>query len=500
MAEEMVIDASPVSESESDEKQHVSEPDGSPRATTFSKISVWLTLSFMAIAQVTDGYNASVIGYLYFFLVVQYPDAMTDSMYNRLSNAFLIGMIVGTLIFGYVADLFGRKTSAVATTGLLTLGIVLSTAASGTTPNGLMWMMVIARGIAGVGAGGEYPTTGAAAMEATDEASNYRKHRGFIFATLGEVAASFGYCLGPLIPLILYVIVGQNEAHYELIWRLSFALGMIPTLSIFYFRLRIAVSNAYRKSALRNQRAPYLLIVKKYWLRLIAGSLSWFLYNWIAIPFGIFSSVVISKANSDNTLLLNLAWGVVINAFYLPGPFLGGWLVDRIGRRYTMALGFGCQAVLGFILGGAYSKIETIFPLFVVLYGVFLTFGEIGPGSVIGLVSTEPFPTSVRGQTSGLVSAVAKAGAAIGTQVFNAILNAYDSSDKGNQVVFMIGSAIAVIGVLVSLFLVEEVSRNLDDEDRIWKEYLAVHGVEVSWGDNTKDQAAVLKQATTLTS
>lgn len=64
----------------------------------------------------------------------------------------------------------------------------------------------------------------------------------------------------------------------------------------------------------------------------------------------------------------------------------------------------------------------------------------------------------------------------------------------------MIGSAIAVIGVLVSLFLVEEVSRNLDDEDRIWKEYLAVHGVEVSWGDNTKDQAAVLKQATTLTS
>jgi hypothetical protein len=64
----------------------------------------------------------------------------------------------------------------------------------------------------------------------------------------------------------------------------------------------------------------------------------------------------------------------------------------------------------------------------------------------------------------------------------------------------MIGSAIAVAGVLVSLFLVEEVSRNLDDEDRIWKEYLADHGVEVSWGDSTKDPSAVLQQATTITS
>jgi MFS family permease len=80
-------------------------------------------------------------------------------MASRLSNAFLVGMIVGMLLFGFVADQLGRKTGAVATTILLTLGIVLSTAASGKDHTGLLWMLVIGRGIAGVGAGGEYPVS-----------------------------------------------------------------------------------------------------------------------------------------------------------------------------------------------------------------------------------------------------------------------------------------------------------------------------------------------------
>jgi MFS family permease len=91
---------------------------------------------------------------------VLYPDALTAGMYSRLSNAFLVGMIFGMLFFGVVADQLGRKTGAVATTIILTLGIVLSTAASGTSHKGLLWMLVIARGIAGVGAGGEYPVSG----------------------------------------------------------------------------------------------------------------------------------------------------------------------------------------------------------------------------------------------------------------------------------------------------------------------------------------------------
>jgi MFS family permease len=159
-----------------------------------------------------------------------------------------------------------------------------------------------------------------------------------------------------------------------------------------------------------------------------------------------------------------------------------------------MALGFGAQAVLGFILGGAIYPIQNIFPLFVVLYGIFLTLGEVGPGSTVVLVASECFPTSIRGQMMGLVSAFSKAGAAIGTQVFTAILNAYsDDSNQGDQVAFLIGSGFAVLGALVAWFVIPDVSRQLDDDDAAWKVYLADHGFQAEWGDNvTKDPAGVV--------
>lgn len=160
-----------------------------------------------------------------------------------------------------------------------------------------------------------------------------------------------------------------------------------------------------------------------------------------------------------------------------------------------MALGFGLQAILGFILGGAMGPIQNVFPLFVVLYGVFLTLGEVGPGSTVVLTASECFPTSIRGQMMGFVSAWSKAGAAIGTQVFTSIQSGYAGSDssKGNQVSFLVGSAFAVVGALVALFVIPEVSTKLEDDDEAWKKYLEENGWKGSWGDRvTKDPAGVM--------
>lgn len=54
--------------------------------------------------------------------------------------------------------------------------------------------------------------------------------------------------------------------------------------------------------------------------------------------------------------------------------------MDRIGRKQTMVLGFALWSVLGFILGGALGPIQSILPLFVVLYDIFNSMGEMGPG------------------------------------------------------------------------------------------------------------------------
>lgn len=292
-------------------------------------------------------------------------------------------MIIGMLFFGVIVDQFGRKTGAVATTVTLVLGIAMSAAANGTSPTGLFWMLIIARGVAGVGAGGEYPVSGAGAAEATDESGKYRKHRGFMFAMLADLSSGLGYVWGGLVPLLLLLCVGQDQSKYKIVWRTAFALGAVPPLGIVWFRVRMSVSTAFRKSSMRKQRVPYLLALKRYYRHLIGSAACWFLYNWISIPFGIFSSTIINRANADQSLVKSLGWGVLINCFYLPGPFIGGYLSDKIGRRQTMAIGFTLQAILGFILGGAIGPIQKIFPLFIVLYGIFLTLGEVGPGRYV---------------------------------------------------------------------------------------------------------------------
>ncbi|KAG9745011.1 major facilitator superfamily transporter, partial [Aureobasidium melanogenum] len=257
--------------------------EGQSQKTFYSKVSVIMMVIFSGLAIGSDGYNAAVIGNVELLLAILYPESLTNSIYTRLSNAFLIGMIVGMLMFGVIADQLGRKTGAVATTALLVLGIVLSTAAKGTDETGMFWMLIIARGIAGVGAGGEYPVSGAGAAEASDENRSMRKHRGFMFAMIADLSASLGYVFGGLVPLLLLLCVGQKKEKYDIVWRLSFALGLIPPVSIFWFRYKMAVSTAYRKASMRKQKVPYVLAIKRYWRPLLGASSTWFLYNWIAI-------------------------------------------------------------------------------------------------------------------------------------------------------------------------------------------------------------------------
>jgi MFS family permease len=179
-----------------------------------------------------------------------------------------------------------------------------------------------------------------------------------------------------------------------------------------------------------------------------------------------------------------MAWGTVINCFYIPGAFIGGLLSDKIGRRRTMALGFGLQAILGFILGGALGPIQAKLPLFIVLYGIFLTLGEVGPGSTIVLTASESFPTAVRGHGVGLAAAWSKAGAAIGTQVFKPILASWgDDTTHGTQAVFLIGSGFAVLGACLAWFVLQDSDTILDHGDQEWKDYLVAHGYNhIEWG------------------
>lgn len=287
-----------------------------------------------------------------------------------------------------------------------------------------------------------------------------------------------GFVVAGVVSVVIIACYGSKKVT-DGTWRVGFAIGLVFPLFVLALRLQFATSTQYKKHAI-TKNIPYAIGLRYYWKPMLGVAISWFLYDFVSYPFGLFSSVVTTQLNPNGDLLRNVGLGTAINCFYLPGCIAGGLLMDRIGRKQTMSLGFFVQAIFGFVLGGAFTQIRSVFPLFVVMYGIFLSLGEMGPGVATFLCGAESFPTTLRGHFIGFAAAVGKAGAAIGTQVFTPIQDSFSSTDKGIQAVFLIGSAFSMTGALVSWFLIPNRDRDLNSEDIKFRAYLAKHGYDTS--------------------
>ncbi|KAJ7681141.1 major facilitator superfamily domain-containing protein [Mycena rosella] len=441
-------------------------------------LSQVLSVFVAGVALFSDGYNIQIAGYMIPVLTKIYgPSVVTTSMKTRLSNSILIGDIVGMILFGFCIDRFGRRLGIMATTFLLVFGIILATAAHGVTPTGLLWMMVVGRGVAGVGAGGEYTVCTAQALEAADEDKYVQQHRGFLVAFSTNVAITSGF-VGSSIASVVILAIAHDEAR-DIVWRCAFGIGIILPLTIFIFRMRLVNSTQYTKHAI-HRNLPYKLAIKRYWKPLLGCCGAWFLYDFIVYPFTLLVPEVVSGFSSSNGLLETTGWSALVNAFSLPGAFFGGFLIDRIGRRQSCALGFLIVAVLAFIIGGAMGPLRAHFAAFVLMYGLFHSFLSVGPGNCTFLLASESFPTPIRGHFFGVAAGVGKAGAALGTQVFPQILARYASALEGQQAIFLIGASLAVAGAAVVWLLVPDRERQLECEDALFRAYLEENGWDVS--------------------
>ncbi|KAF9436133.1 Plasma membrane permease, mediates uptake of glycerophosphoinositol and glycerophosphocholine [Entomortierella beljakovae] len=442
------------------------------------RISAIFSVIFSGFALLSDGYQVGVLSLVNVCFEKIYGNGFTSAMSTRISNALFVGCIVGQIGFGYICDRVGRKVGLLLTTFLVILGAALCAGTYGKSVEGFFWALTIYRGILGVGVGGEYPCSSASASEAADVVMPGK--RGMLFVLVTNFVIDSGFVLSALVPLIL----GVAGCSYEVIWRVSFGFGVLPPLSVLYFRFKMSNSERFQKNSMRKN-VPYILIIRRYWKYLLGTAGTWFFYNFISYPFGIFAGTIISSAiGADATFVETAEWMLLINFFYLPGSIGGALAADRIGRKKTMALGFFIQGFLGIFMGIFYKRLlENIFPLFVVLYGVFMAFGEFGPGDMLGLVSAEIYPTAIRGTAYGWSAAFGKLGAFVGTSVFKTAIKKFGGDDhfKGEGRVFILASGLAILGSILTLVLIPDYSkRDLGQEDEEFKEYLTSHGFDMS--------------------
>ena len=457
------------------------QPDGD-KVRKFTWLSCWPAFA-AGFGLFSDGYVNALIGSVLTILGIMYPTEYKGSnAVNNVSSIAFVGIVVGQLSFGYIADRIDRKKGMLAANVILIVFTILCSAATWGA-NGSVYGMFAAlttfRFFLGVGIGAEYPTASVISSEFANQLPLGIRNR--VFAMSTNCAINLGFVTAAFVPLILLWIFSPD--HLTAVWRLTLGLGAIPPIALFFLRLKMVDLKVFKKYNMKHAKYPVWLCLKFYWYRLAVISALWFIYNFSAFSFGIYSSAIINNIVPDGDLYKTFGWNTLLNVFYLPGCFLGAFFADWFGVRITLTTGLICQAVFGFAMAGAYPTLKQHVASFVVVFGFFTAFGEFGPGNSMGLISSKLSATAVRGVFYGIAAAMGKIGAFVGTWVFPVIIKNAGGSDTdlGNQAPFYVSLSLCLFAALLAWFFLPYVGQDsINREDDAFLEYLHANGYDIS--------------------
>ncbi|TVY14084.1 Glycerophosphocholine permease GIT4 [Lachnellula arida] len=378
-----------------------------------------------------------VIGSVSTMLKTIYGTRYTGNGSQKNVNAITFaGTVLGQLVFGYTSDKWSRSNSLLVSTIILIVFAALGAASyGGGTLSGMFAALTAYRFLVGVGIGGEYPAGSVACSEATGELKSGTRNRWFILFT--NVMIDWGFVVGAFVPYLMVVIC--TDKHLRLAWRLSLGLGVVPPLLLLYLRIKLKEPEEFKRETILAN-----------------------IYN--------------SKTASLTTVF---GWNTVINLFYIPGAMLGSIFSDFAGPKYALMIGVFLQGIVGFIMAGLYPHLAKPGNVggFAVVYGIFLSLGEFGPGDNIGLVASKTCATGVRGQYYAIAAATGKIGAFIGTYIFPYIEKAGGSSAVASaQYPFYVSSSLCIFSAFLVMLLPYIGQDTITTEDINFREYLQSKG------------------------
>ncbi|KAG0649240.1 Glycerophosphodiester transporter GIT2 [Hyphodiscus hymeniophilus] len=446
----------------------------------------------------SDGYLQSVIGSATTILETIYGDAFSNSNARRnIVSLTFVGTVVGQIGFGFLSDYWSRKNSLLVSTTIMIIFAALSAGAyGGGTLDGMVAALTAYRVLVGIGIGGEYPAGSVAASEATAELKAGTRNRWFIFATNFQL--DIGFVAGTLVPMI--VVLATTQKHLRAAWRISLGIGAVLPICMLIMRTKLKEPVEYRRN--KMNKYPYLLIIRYYWFRLLTVSVIWFIYDMLTYSFSLYSSawldlILNPSGNATTPLWIILGWSTLINAFYCPGSFIGAFISDWIGPKYSLIVGVTLQGTIGFIMTGIYKYLDTNAHVagFVVIYGIFLALGEIGPGNNIGLIASKTSSTSVRGQYYGIAAAFGKLGGFAGNYIFPYLIaDGGSSTIRQGQIPFYFSSGMCFLSAIIAITCLPKIDQNfIEEEDNKFKAYLESKGYDTSTMGTTEHLQALVE-------
>jgi MFS family permease len=371
-----------------------------------------------------DGFDLLILSFM--LPAIAAGLALTPAEAGSLLTATLVGAVAGGILFGVLADRFGR----VRVLGWSILLFSVATGACGLARD--FGEMIAARGVAGLGLGGEFGigmTLVAEAWPPVDRA------RATSYVGLGWQAGALAAAL--LTPLLL-PLVG---------WRGVFLLGMVPGLLSFAVRRFVPEPDMFRQR--RRIGAPLrtlsLLVEGR---RRLLSSLAVFILCAIQ-NFGYFGLMIWLPAYLSKTLGFSLTRSGLWTAATILGMCLGilafGEVADRLGRRPAFMLFQAGAAIMVF----AYAQLAS--PAALLVGGAVMGFFANGMIGGYGALIAELFPTEARSTAQNVLFNLGRGVGGVGPLVIGAVAAAYS---LGFAIALL--SAIYVVDILVTATLIPE--------------------------------------------
>ncbi len=280
---------------------------------------------------------------------------------------------VGAVIFGLLADRFGRRIPLMANVIFFSIIEVLC----GFAPNYAAFLVL--RALFGIGMGGEWGVGASLAMESAP-----RRWRGMLSGIL-QSGYSIGYLLAAVAARLVLPAWG---------WRAMFWVGGAPALLALYIRWHVPESEAWKQ-----HRAPTFAaiggVVRRFAPRLV--------YLVALMTMMMFLSHGTQDLYPD---FLKMGHGIPaptvaeVAMLYNVGAVLGaivfGHLSERIGRRYSMvgALGVSLLVIPAWAFGGSLLVLAAA--------AFFMQMGVQGAWGIIPAHLNELSPDAARGLVPGL--------------------------------------------------------------------------------------------------
>ena len=375
-----------------------------------------------------------------------------------LGSIGLVGMALGAVAAGTLADRVGRKT-------VFSVTIVLYSLATGlcaVAPN--YELLVLFRFLVGLGLGGELPV---AATLVTEYVPGRARGR---FMVLLESFWAVGWLLAALIAYFIIPVTG---------WRTAFLIGALPALYTMVIRMHLPESVRYllKKGKIEEARKIVssleerchmeprpLEVTEKDVAEETKGSFTslwtsrfikrtvmlWLVWFGIVFSYyGVFMWLPSLVFKQGFTVVKTFEYVLVMTLSQLPGYAAAAWLVDRLGRRYTLSLFLLGSGIASYFFGHA----ETVTAL--LCWGATMSFFNLGAWGVIYTYTPELYPTEIRGLGCGWATGFGRVGGMVAPLLVGALLT--DAWDMGH--IFYIFAGVFVLISFIVLTLGRETKR-----------------------------------------